>query len=248
MTDRLIHQHIKRIQKKIKIRFKHPGKLAFALIHASYPGQAHREKHAMTYERLEFFGDAILNFIICQELYRRFPNANEGALSRLRSTLVSRKVLSLIARRMSLKKFILLGKEEKHQAGYQSKLITDALEALIGVMYQDRGLAVTKQFIIKHWHPYLNQKKIYQVDPNPKSTLQEISQRLFHHLPHYTTQPNQNGFQATVRLQRQMMGKGNGKSKQEAEAEAAQDLLKKFRTRKSYSRFWKRDSKSVSPD
>jgi len=242
----LLKDRLKRLQKKIGIQFRRTYHLVQVLTHTSFLNQTAQKKHPSLFERYEFFGDSILNFSICEFLLKKFPKADEGTLSRLRSTLVSRKILTRIAHTIKLKEFILTGAgNQAHVAHEDSKLYSDTLESLIAAIYLDRGLKAAKQFILKYWKPYCDPKTLVRLDPNPKSSLQEISQQIFKKLPIYQTNIMKDGFSSTVRLSYQLMGKGFGVSKQKAQTEAAHDLIHKFRTKKTYSRFWKKDSKRV---
>lgn len=237
-------ENAKKLQKILKIKFRKPERLVGALTHSSLQisGQD------CPYERLEFFGDAVLNFVICEELFLRFPKANEGTLSRLRSTLVSRKILAKIAKKLLIHRFVLIS--EFHQNGklFQNlKLLADTLEAIVGAIYLDRGFNTVCKFVSENWDSYFDEKKIRELDPNPKSTLQEMVQKIFKMLPVYIIKPMRNGFRAQAIIKKGLSANGTGLSKQEAEVEAAQNLLRKLKTKKVYSRFWKRDSKSVMP-
>ncbi len=233
---------VRALEKILKVRFKNSKKLASAVIHTSFTH--HGEKSH--YERFEFFGDAILNFVICEKLFSEFPDANEGTLSRLRSTLVSRKILSRIAKKLLLNRFVMISENERKEKRHQNaKLLADTLEAVIGAVYLDRGFKIVCEFILRNWDGYFDEKRLRNLDPNPKSTLQEMVQKIFRILPHYQTKPHRDGFSATVSAKKGLSAKGTGTSKQEAEAEAAQNLIRKIKARKSYSRFWKSDSKSV---
>ena len=236
----VLDRHLQICQKKIGIRFKNPKHLAAALTHTSMFNQ-NKMKGVPAFERLEFFGDAVLNLAICEKIFWTFPNANEGLLSRFRSTLVSKKILCLIAKKLSIHKFVIMTPlENENKLHLDSKLFSDVLEALIGAIYVDRGLKDARAFVWKHWKPYFNEKKIVKLDPNPKSTLQEVVQKIFHVLPVYQTSPAKIGFSAKVSIGRKFSAKGTGISKQNAEASAAEALLKKLIARKTYTSFFKK--------
>lgn len=228
-------ERIKQVEKSLGIKFKSARHVLGALMHTSLLNQT-QAPDTPVFERLEFFGDSVLNVAICEKLLSEFPNVNEGTLSRLRSTLVSKKILNRIAKKLSIGKFVMIAPNDYHHAN--SKLLSDTLEALIGAIYFDRGFRQAREFVWKNWDTYFDQKKLAQLDPNPKSTLQEIAQKVFRVLPTYHTKPAKNGFSATVSIQKKFSGKGIGISKQEAEANAAESLLKKLRTKKIYSKFF----------
>ncbi len=227
-NSKVLHKLVS-LQRKIKIKFKRPKRFISALIHSSYKNE---NPHATQsdYERLEFFGDSILNFAICEKLYHLFPDANEGFLSRLRSVLVSKRILVRIARQLSLGKFIVVGKGERRQNfSHQIKLLADTLESLIGAIYLDRGLYTARAFVWRSWAPFLDEKKLSRLEPNPKGALQEFTQKTYHSLPKYTTQHHRRGFHSTVSITGGAHAQGIGSSKQEAETQAAQALLKKMK-------------------
>lgn len=226
---------IKSLSKALGLSFRNPKHISDAFTHASVPNlPAHVTS---PYERLEFFGDAILNFAICEKLYRMFPDADEGDLSRMRSTLVSKKLLVRIAQKLGLGRYILTGTSDDKQILRHPKILADTLEALIGAIYLDRGLGVSREFVWKYWNDYFDERKIARFDPNPKSTLQELVQKIFRVLPNYETSATSKGFAASVSVGNKLCGKGKGLSKKEAEEKAALILLKKLKTTKRYSRF-----------
>lgn len=239
------------LQKTLKIRFRKEKLFLAALTHTSFASNQPKISAALQkfspYERLEFFGDAILNFVVCQKLFTLYPTAHEGTLSRLRSTLVSKKMLTCIAKKLRLQQFVLAGNGGKIHALSNSKLLSDSLESLIAAIYLDQGLNTASKFIWSNWKAYFDEKKLARFDPNPKSTLQEMVQKIFKTLPSYETKPHSGGFIASTVVNKRLRGKGTGKSKQEAEAQAALELLQKLKRSKTYSRFWKRDSKRVAP-
>ena len=229
-----------RIEKAIGYKFRKKKLLKAALTHPSYPMETvgQRKQPSETFQRLEFLGDAILNFFIARKLYELFPKANEGLLSRLRSTLVSRKLLARIARTFRLKSYLLMSKRKEMRPDLMhEKIVADTFEALIAALYFDRGQKVVEQFLIKRFRPYFNEKKLFQLDPNPKSTLQEYTQKKFGTLPVYQACWNKKSqsFTARVIIKRRLKAKGMGRTKQEAETQAAQALLKKLRIRRKIS-------------
>ncbi len=223
---KLVETHLK---KKMRLQFRKKNLLASALTHPSYKHE-NQLKHLDDFDRLEFFGDTILNFIICKELYRKFPEEKEGMLSRLRSILVSRKVLSRIARAQGLFKHIRLGRALREQAEFsKEKVLADAFEAFLAALYFDRGLKASEDFLLKVFKPYLDIKKLFRIDPNPKSTLQELCQKKWQKLPMYESTVEENGIKAVVSISRKYKSTAMGKNRKEAEEKAARDLIRKIR-------------------
>lgn len=222
---------VKRLEQILKIRFRGHEHVIPALDHTPQSKQPDA-KEVVNYQRLEFFGDAILNFAVCEKIFTLFPDADEGLLSRLRSTLVSKKVLARIAQKLSLERFVQVEAERLAHPSAHPKLLADTLEALIGAIYLDRGLKSVREFIWRHWHGYFDAGKLKRLDPNPKSSLQEYAQKHFGTLPAYQTEPHGKGFASKVHAGKKMVGRGTGFSKKEAEEKAALELLRKIRAKK----------------
>ena len=200
-----------------------------ALTHPSYRNE-HPHLRLPDFDRLEFFGDSILNYVVCCELIEAFQEANEGILSRFRSTLVSRKILARVAREMKLGKWIKVGTGLKREKGnQQSKILADALEAVIAAIYEDQGLAAAREFILKYLSSYMNPKRLLRLDPNPKSTLQELSQKRWKKIPEYSWKSMRQGIRVEVRIGRKYKHAVTGKNRRELEEKAARELLRKLR-------------------
>ncbi len=217
------------VKKSTGMDFRNLNWLEAALSHPSYRNE-NPPRPLADFDRLEFFGDSILNYVICKQLYRAFPNADEGLLSRLRSILVSRKILSRIAKKLKLKKLLRLGRSLlRDPHAVQPKLFTDAFEALLGAYYFDRGLAKTRLFVLKVFDGYFDDKKLLRIDPNPKSTLQEISQKHWQVLPGYKNEPAAAGIKSTVSVTSKLKASGEARTRREAEEKAARLLIRKIR-------------------
>lgn len=213
----------------LNLSFTNPKLLEAALTHPSYRNERPHLRLA-DFDRLEFFGDAILNYVICCELIEDFPEANEGILSRFRSTLVSRRILSRVARELKLGKQMKLGQGLQREKGtLQSKILADTLEAVIAAIYEDQGLESAREFILKHFRSYVNPRRLLRLDPNPKSTLQELSQKTWKKIPEYGWKPTRLGIQVQVRVGRKYRVTVTGKNRKELEEKAARELLKKLR-------------------
>jgi len=209
--------------------FSNPKLLEGALTHPSYRNE-HPHLRLPDFDRMEFFGDAILNYVICCELVSSFPQADEGILSRFRSTLVSRKILAHAAQQIRLGRFLKLGQGlEKEKGSPQSKILADAFEALIAAIYEDQGLSGAREFILKHLSPYFNPRRLFRLDPNPKSTLQELSQKRWKKIPQYSWKATRHGIQVGVRIGRKYHVKVTGGNRRELEEKAARELLRRLR-------------------
>ena len=222
------------IEKTLGRTFRNKRLFLTALIHPSHPTANQNAGSSEQFQRLEFLGDAILNFFIASELYARFPKANEGVLSRLRSILVSKKLLAKMARALCVNRSNPQIDEKNGIDPGNDKTLSDIFEALIAAIYFDRGKKAVNRFLIKHFEPYFDQKKLIAFDPNPKSTLQEYAQKKSGVLPIYRTQFQKKKFLFTayVTIKRRMKTKGQGRTKQEAESQAAALLLKRLKIKK----------------
>lgn len=209
--------------------FSNPKLIEGALTHPSYRHE-HPHHPLPDFDRLEFFGDAVLNFVICCELLEAFPESNEGILSRFRSTLVSRRILTRVAGEIRLGRFLRLGHGLQNDKGVlQNKILSDAFEAVIGALYYDQGLPAARDFILKHLGPYVNPRRLLRLDPNPKSTLQELSQKHWKKVPQYSWKATREGIRVEVCIGRKYRHAVTGKVRRELEEKAARELLKKLR-------------------
>jgi ribonuclease-3 len=218
------------LENKIKIQFKDRNLLQSAMTHRSYLNENRRWPTPHN-ERLEFLGDAVLELITTEYLYRNFPNP-EGELTNLRSALVNFKMLSEIASELELDKYILLSKGEAKDMGRARQVIlANAIEALIGAIYLDSGFETTRifinEFVINHLAAIVSEGKVL----DPKSKFQELTQEKLGVTPHYKVLaewgPDHNkNFEVGVFVNERQIAKGVGSSKQEAEIAAAENGLK----------------------
>lgn len=146
----------------------------------------HRSADGKHNERLEFLGDSVLGLIITTELYRRIPRASEGYLSRLRASLVNEGALAHLAAGLGLGDFLRLGQGELKSGGFRRKsILADALEALIGCIYLEQGLAEAERFVLRIYQEMLSQLPTEDDLKDPKSRLQEYLQSRGYDLPNY---------------------------------------------------------------
>ncbi len=137
----------------------------------------HRSSGALNYERLEFLGDSILNFLVADVLYDRFPGLSEGELTRLRATLVRRETLAALARALSLGDFLELGGGELKSGGFdRDSILADALEAVFGAVYKDGGMDAIRQVALYLYAPVLRDIDPRSIVKDPKTRLQEFLQ------------------------------------------------------------------------
>lgn len=225
---------IKKLEDKIRIKFRNKKFVLAAITHPSHPtGSMPGHTASLNFQRLEFLGDSVLDFYIANKLYELFPQADEGVMSRLRSTLVSKKLLAHIAESIRLINFLLVAEQERLPIAIaREKILADSFEALIAAIYLDRGLKKTIDFLETRFEKHFDEKKLFRFDPNPKSVLQEYVQKRFRTLPSYVTGPrHRNLFTAWVSIQETRKTKGEGRTVREAEANAAFKLLKKLKVK-----------------
>ena len=167
-----------RLQQRLGYRFNDPDLLRTALTHRS-----HSSRHN---ERLEFLGDAVLNFVVAAALFERHPQADEGRMSRLRASLVKGEMLAELARELELGEVLLLGSGELKSGGWRrDSILADTLEAIIGAIYLDSGNEAARRFILEHYGDRLDRDHSLQQLKDPKTRLQEYLQGRGKPLPEY---------------------------------------------------------------
>jgi ribonuclease-3 len=175
-------------------------------------------------ERLEFLGDSVLDAILSDYLFEKFPEANEGFLTKIRSRIVNREILNQLAISMGIDKILVSNISSSHTT---RNLYGDALEALIGALFLDKGFKKTKNLFIKRvFNKYLNLQTIVGTDTDYKSLVFEWIQKhktnlTFNHKEEYDYKQKKSVFSATLMINNEEFGTGTGASKKEAEQEAA---------------------------
>lgn len=217
------------LEQRTGYKFRNSLLLAEALTHPSLAYETQRPH--FDNQRLEFLGDAVLQLILTDELYRLFPKFNEGTLTKLRSRLVSRSALNRWARTIHLGDYLLMGKGEDASGGRnRPSTLADAVESLIGAVYLDSGLDVARSFVLRLCQEHLQEIVDEPDEVNPKGHLQELLQSLSTVSPHYHIVA-QDGpdhckvFKAEVIWRGQILGTGSGRSKKLAETAAARSAL-----------------------
>jgi ribonuclease III len=223
------------IQRRLAYQFQRESWLAEALTHASYLNEARTEWQGDN-ERLEFLGDAVLNLAISEYLIQAFPDAAEGELSKLRSRLVSKETLSLVARRLGLGDALRLGRGETITQGRnKSSILADALEAVCAAIYLDGGWQAAAAWIKAAFAEELGpDNRSRSADADCKTDLQEVCQRLFNALPKYRTigesgPDHEKMFEVEILIRGERYGVGIGRNKKEAEQRAARQALEHLR-------------------
>lgn len=218
------------LQKRLGVRFRNPGLLAQSMVHRSYLNES-TEAGLESNERLEFLGDAVLGCVVARRLYERYPHVPEGRLTELRAHLVKGETLALVAERLELGRFLLLGRGEDSTGGRLRLLnLARVFEAVLGALYLDRGFAAAERFILRVLEPELTELGGGDMPSDAKSRLQHLAQTLFGTTPHYRTVAAEGPdharvFTIEVVLGERSLGSGRGASKRNAERLAAQEAL-----------------------
>lgn len=211
------------LEQRLGYTFQSPNLLARALTHASKA-----PKHL---ERQEFLGDAVLGLVIASYLYQHYPDATEGDLSKMRANLVCKKALLETATIWRIASELHVGEGERNKDGsLKSESITaNAVESVIGAVFEDAGFASARDVILKAWEQRLRQVKPVNLR-DAKSALQELTQSKSLGIPSYDVEDlgvhHSPRFQATCNLKGKVLGQGVGQRKKEAELEAAAQALK----------------------
>jgi len=217
------------LEERIGYKFRNSLLLAEALTHPSLGHEAQR--YHFDYQRLEFLGDAVLQLVITEHLFRNFRVEAEGQLTKLRSRLVSREALKMRAATLDLGRYILMGRGEEASGGRErTSTLADAFEALIGALYLDGGLEVAKHFILTQTRADLEELAEKPVDINPKGDLQELLQSISLQSPVYelisqSGPEHEKTFVSQVVWEGIVLGQGCGRSKKQAETAAAIEAM-----------------------
>jgi len=221
-------------QKDLGISFHQESLLEQAFVHLSYLNENPSFARPSN-ERLEFLGDAILNFIVTEKLYEEFPQLPEGELTDIRAALVCRDTLAELASSLKLGDWLLLGRGEEANGGRAKESnLANAMEALIGALYLDQGIAKARRFILRQLKPKLEKIKAGKITPNYKALVQELIQGQKKPTPVYrlveaTGPDHSKQFTAEILVEGEALGKGVGKSKKVAESQAARAAWEKLR-------------------
>lgn len=221
---------LKLFEKKLGYRFRHKHLLKIALTHKSYANEQ-RLSPAEHNERFEFLGDAVLELVVSDLLMEQYPDSPEGDLSKIRAAMVNEKTLANVARAHNLGDYLYLGKgEDKGEGRTKPSLLSDALEAVLGAIYLDRGIKRAYKVIEKIASELFDQLGTEGFYKDYKTLLQENVQTLYKTIPKYRLMhesgpDHDKTFEVHLFVKGKKMGVGIGKSKKGAEQKAAQKAL-----------------------
>lgn len=213
------------LEKNLQVKFKNKKLLEKSLTHKSLDSSNNNEK-------LEFLGDRILGFVISKKLFDLYPDETEGSLDKKFASLVNKDMCLNIAEKIELSKFIRTNTNRNKNHQLESKIISDACEAIIGAIFLDQGIKITENFILNKWNDFIISTKDLQIDS--KTKLQEYSLKKYKILPKYkivkTKGPKHKPiFHVKVKIKSFNEVEGIGNSKKQAEQDAATCLLKKMK-------------------
>lgn len=223
---------LKEFQKSIEITFKDVSVLQQAFIHRSYINE-NKSSGLSHNERLEFLGDAVLELVITDFLYKKYTDKTEGDLTAYRSALVNADTCAAIATKLSINNYLMLSKGESKDTGRARQyILANALEALIGAIYLDQGLQSATDFIEKNFMPMIDSIISARSFIDAKSLFQEKAQEFDGITPSYKTvkesgPDHEKKFTVGVYLGKELIATGEGDSKQVAEQSAAREALVK---------------------
>lgn len=220
------------LEERLEYQFHDLALLDTALTHTSYvKGDGRASAHN---ERLEFLGDAVLELCTSEYLFTRFPDSDEGAMTRLRAQAVCESALYEVAKDYGFGRLLLLGRGEDHSGGREKpSILSDAVEAVIGALYIDGGMEVAKRFIMRFVHKSVEDAMAGRLIKDHKTMLQEYVQK--HHMGQIAYEligssgPDHNKtFSMRVLVAGETAGTGEGRTKQEAGQQAARAALAGF--------------------
>ncbi|MGL5123520.1 MAG: ribonuclease III [Fusobacteriaceae bacterium] len=232
-----MNKNYKELEEKIGYTFSNKSFLETAFIHRSFGNENWRYKN-INNERMELLGDAVLDLVVTEYLYKSFANSSEGELAKLKSMVVSEPVLARISKELGFGEFLLLSKGEEMTGGRErSSILGDCFESMLGAVYLDSDFMTAKKVALGHIKYWIDNVDDNEEILDYKTILQEYSQKEYKIVPIYevikeTGPDHQKIFEIIVRIGKNTLdnpiyGKGIGKNKKLAEQSAAKDLSKK---------------------
>lgn len=218
------------LEQKLGYCFQNKKRLLEALTHRSH-------KSASNNERLEFLGDAVLDLVIADFLFEKFPQLQEGSLSKMRAAIVNEKSFSQLAQHLGIGDFLLLSSAEENNNGRKKpSILSDAFEALFGAIYLESNIVAVKKIIFALLENVYPDSNLYNLNIDHKTTLQELTQAHYGEVPTYlilnTTGPDhQKVFEVSVSIRGEEIATATGNSKKKAQQNAAEIALHCFKAR-----------------
>jgi len=226
-----MHKNVERLEKDLGYEFKDKKLIIEALTHKSY-------KQPYDNERLEFLGDAVLDLVVGEYLFKKFKNSDEGNLSKIRASLVNETGFDKLAKALRLGDYILLSNAEDNNGGREkSSLLSNAFEAIMGAVYLEAGLQKVHEIAIRLIEKNYKEISLDSLFRDFKTTLQELTQARFGITPEYKVlasrgPDHKKEFEVGVFIEGKEYARANGKSKKIAQQEAAQIAVKMLKKEK----------------
>ncbi len=230
--SQLTPEKLIQLEKVIGCSIKNKSYFKQALIHRSFLEQS--TEHDSSNERLEFLGDSVLNMVVAEFLFNKFPDEDEGFLTKIRARLVNRSVLADSAERINLSNLLLVSKNfSNYYTNGSRTVLSDAFEAIIGAIYLDSGLHTAKNFILKNLIEPTTFHGEYLVDENYKSQLLEYAQANKLDIPSYVVVSEEGPqhdrtFTIKVLIGSKEYGRGKGRNKKSAEQHSAKAAMRRI--------------------
>ena len=218
---------INKIEESIGYKFKNKDLLINALTHTSYAHENNKESN----EKLEFLGDSILEFVSSKYIYNKYPNLQEGEMTKVRATVVCEESLYKIAKSHGFGEFLFLGRSEVKTGGKnRPAILADSVEAVIAAIYLDGGLQEADKFIIENLDKEIEKATKHVGDKDYKTVLQEKLQehgevKIEYEIINETGPDHDKYFEAQVKCNGKILAQGKGKSKKEAHMHATKKAL-----------------------
>lgn len=235
------------LEQKIGAIFINKNILNQALTHSSFG----HDRNLPDNERLEFLGDAVLKLVVSEHLYLKFPERDEGALTKIRASVISDDTLSRISRDLGIGEFLLLSENEKKTGGHRRKSnLANVFEALLGALFLDSGIGKSRELILGCLSDEIDRTSMADFISDYKSTLQEFAQKRRWELPRYkvvkeTGPKHRRVFWMEVRVKGRNLGVGRGRNKKESEQRAAMQALRKLKTEEKVPRKKERPQRGI---
>jgi ribonuclease-3 len=198
----------------------------------THPSSIEDRDPSAYYERLEFLGDSVLGFVVSEEVFRRFPDLDEGGMTRIKVSVVAGSVLSRLSAELGLADAIIVGESERGTGGRGlSSALENVYEALVAALYLDAGMEVARDWVLATLGPLLSEDAAASPE-SPKSLLQELTQARgdspVYRVVGHEGPPHQRTFECEVAVGGTVLGRGSGRTKKEAEAKAAEAAIAKL--------------------
>ena len=233
--DALSNDILAELERTLDYRFVNRSLLEEAMTHRSFLNES-ADRKVKDNERLEFFGDAVIDFFLSRALLDRFPDSREGALTRIRASLVGEESLGNLARRVGLGRYLRMGRGEEKSGGREKRsILADAYEALLAAVYLDGGPAPLQSLVEVHFGPLLEASDP-TIGRDCKTEFQELTQSIYGSVPRYVHKKPEGPdhariFTVQAFIGDELLGEGSGSTKKEAEQEAARVGLERLTPR-----------------